>query len=407
MKANILKDEKGIALVVAILLLLVVTLIGISGVNLATFDNMIAGNKRASDQAFYVAEAGIHELIGRFRTSATYPISDNNPTSPDWKLLLLKTGGQGATKVGTIVPSPSQTVPSLQNQLDFGVVVEHITEGGIVKTVNNFPLYKVTSYGYTDDGGHKVIETELRKGPSFGPDTALYSEAVIKLSGTLYISGKDGCPNPANKPGVITTQPLTKDLEQSIKKGDIVGIPQHAIVNSPDLYNIRAIADELRGYADVVYTNVDKVTGNKINNDPNKVANWGNPTPVGDKKAMQFDSTAKPPMNIVYFDMKNTKDNLLMMQDVKGQGILIVDGDLKATGGFHWYGIIIVTGHVEFLGQGGKGKNITGGVFAGQETQIKEEVVVGGGIQIIYCNQAISRANLATPFRMSRWKEKF
>jgi Tfp pilus assembly protein PilX len=59
MKREILENEKGIALVVALLMLLVLTLIGISSMNTAIFENLLSGNGRTGVDAFYSSEAGI------------------------------------------------------------------------------------------------------------------------------------------------------------------------------------------------------------------------------------------------------------------------------------------------------------------------------------------------------------
>ena len=105
------REEKGIALILAIFFLLVLTLIGISSLNNTIYDNLIAGNKRASEQAFYTAEAGIHELMGRFREGAANKISDSDPLNPTWKLLLAKKPGEGATKIGSVSAHPN-SIPS-------------------------------------------------------------------------------------------------------------------------------------------------------------------------------------------------------------------------------------------------------------------------------------------------------
>lgn len=52
-------------MVLALLLLLVITLIGISALNTSTYDLIISGNHRASEEAFYAAEAGIQDGIRR------------------------------------------------------------------------------------------------------------------------------------------------------------------------------------------------------------------------------------------------------------------------------------------------------------------------------------------------------
>jgi Tfp pilus assembly protein PilX len=59
MKKNILETQKGVALIVALILLLVLTLIGISAISTSTFETSLSGNERVAIDAFYVAEAGV------------------------------------------------------------------------------------------------------------------------------------------------------------------------------------------------------------------------------------------------------------------------------------------------------------------------------------------------------------
>jgi hypothetical protein len=56
MKRSCFGDEKGIAMVVALIILLVLTLIGFSSINTSTFESNIAGNERLGTEAFYAAE---------------------------------------------------------------------------------------------------------------------------------------------------------------------------------------------------------------------------------------------------------------------------------------------------------------------------------------------------------------
>jgi hypothetical protein len=56
MRRSCLRDEKGIAMVVALVILLVLTLIGFSSISTSTFESNIAGNERLGTDAFYAAE---------------------------------------------------------------------------------------------------------------------------------------------------------------------------------------------------------------------------------------------------------------------------------------------------------------------------------------------------------------
>ncbi len=65
MERNILRDEKGVALIIALLMLLVLTLIGISSISTTTFETSISGNERVRADAFYAAEAGNQVAINQ------------------------------------------------------------------------------------------------------------------------------------------------------------------------------------------------------------------------------------------------------------------------------------------------------------------------------------------------------
>ena len=58
-------DEKGIAFVIALIMLLVLTLIGISSVSMTTYEANIAGNERVYNLAFYAADGGVENFRAR------------------------------------------------------------------------------------------------------------------------------------------------------------------------------------------------------------------------------------------------------------------------------------------------------------------------------------------------------
>ena len=73
-----LHSQEGAALVIAVLILLTLTVIGIYAVTTSTLDTKISGFHKQSVMSFYAADAGIE------RTLATYDFStlaDDDPTS--------------------------------------------------------------------------------------------------------------------------------------------------------------------------------------------------------------------------------------------------------------------------------------------------------------------------------------
>ena len=239
LKTKCSREEKGVVLVLAMLLLLVSTLIGISALNTSIYDIRISGNQRASVQAFYAAEAGINEFMGRFRGGAANQVSDSDPSNPAWKLLLAKDGGNGATQIGYVSGDPN-SIPSLQNQLDFGVEIEHKTdETNQVIQYGGVPVYIVKSYGFTTDGGNKVIEVELIRSPSYDPPSALYSKMPVRIHGSSSsINGDDVC-GTTNKPGITTTTATTPSITESGNPSINGSPPQVTRASTPPPTNLR------------------------------------------------------------------------------------------------------------------------------------------------------------------------
>jgi hypothetical protein len=84
-KSFILKDQYGAALVIALVMMILLTLIGLASIFSSTFEIKLSGNKRCSTDAFYAADSGVQVVIvdgTNFNTS--HPIyqpfeDDTNP----------------------------------------------------------------------------------------------------------------------------------------------------------------------------------------------------------------------------------------------------------------------------------------------------------------------------------------
>jgi hypothetical protein len=387
--------EKGIALVIGMLLLLIVTLIGISALNNSTYDLLISGNERASVQAFYVAEAGINEFMGRFRDGATDQIPDNDPSNPNWKVLLAKYPGKGAIQIGYVSGDPN-SIPSLQHQLDFGVEIEHKIDGtNQVVQYGGVPIYLLKSYGFTADGGNKVLEVELVKSPKYDPPSALYSEMPVHIQGSsIYINGNDGC-GTTNKPGIITTTTTTPPITES-GNPSINGLPPKVVLASnpsPIILPIQEMLDYLKEGAHFKYSYNENQALNGYSD------SWGTPTSSDTTVPITYTG----PMNIVYFNMNGDK-TLILAGDSHGAGILLVEGNLEINGGFTWYGIILVTGAVKYIGSGQK--NVTGGIMVGENATIGMNIGEKAGI--IYCSEVSDKLKeIVPPLKITRWRELF
>jgi len=72
------RNQQGAALVVGLMLLVVITVLAISGMNTATTELALARNDQAYEDAFQTAESGLENALaqGGFNTSASATITD-------------------------------------------------------------------------------------------------------------------------------------------------------------------------------------------------------------------------------------------------------------------------------------------------------------------------------------------
>jgi len=377
------------------LVLLVATLVGVSSLNTSTYDVRISANERASVQAFYVAEAGINEFMGRFRAGAANQISDNDPSNPAWKLLLAKDSGKGAAQIA-YASGDLNCIPSLQNQMDFGVEIRHkIDEANQVINYGGVPVYIAKSYGFTAEGGNRVLEVELMKSPDYDPPSALYSKMPVHVHGSsAYINGNDSC-GTASKPGIATTTATTPPITEwgnPLILGSPPRVTQAGPLSATNL-PLKEMIGYLKGVANFKYGYSESQTLAGYSD------SWG--TPTSDDSTVPITYTG--PMNIIYFNLQGTQ-TLKLTGDSRGAGLLLVEGSLEIHGGFTWYGVILVTGAVGYTGSGQR--IITGGIMAGENgtmgTNIDENT------SIIYCS-AVSRRlkEIIPPLKINRWREIF
>jgi len=72
MEGFVSRDERGVALVVALLLLLILTLLGVTAINNTVFETQISGNERLGSAAFYAADGGANVGINRLPDITAY-----------------------------------------------------------------------------------------------------------------------------------------------------------------------------------------------------------------------------------------------------------------------------------------------------------------------------------------------
>jgi hypothetical protein len=86
-----LKDQSGVALVLALIMIVILTLIGLASTYTSTFEMKLSGNKRGTTDAFYAADSGVQvvtanvdnfSLPGKYVDNKYDPFTDPKNPNP-------------------------------------------------------------------------------------------------------------------------------------------------------------------------------------------------------------------------------------------------------------------------------------------------------------------------------------
>jgi len=96
--AKPLKDQSGVALVLALVMIVILTLIGLASTYTSNFELKLSGNKRGTTDAFYAADSGIQVIVanvdnfslpGKYVDNKYDPFTDaNNPNPTKAKVVI-------------------------------------------------------------------------------------------------------------------------------------------------------------------------------------------------------------------------------------------------------------------------------------------------------------------------------
>jgi Tfp pilus assembly protein PilX len=134
-------NERGAALITALIILTLLTLIGIAATNTSMLETMISGTERSHVEAFYAAEAGVEHLRRNFKSLFVEKNAARIAAGvdPDWDFVL--NGSQSGVNAAT------------DTNYDGGA--RWITNGNLGSAY----LYNVTVWN-NDDGGSATNDTD-------------------------------------------------------------------------------------------------------------------------------------------------------------------------------------------------------------------------------------------------------
>ena len=411
----LLGNERGVALVLALMILLTLTGLVLAFLSVSAVEPQISRNQSDTVRARYVAEAGMEYAYNELVTNATA-----------WNTYLT-----GATcSQGAILGAASATLPGLGSaDGTFTVRIRNDCRAGDNK-MTGLPVESpadatndtnsrliVTSTGVLGDTTRTI--TMVVKKVQYRFNGALSFPGVqadVNFSGSAFtIDGRDylmsdapGSPTGTADPvyGIavndglpaLETQvesALAGNQDNSIYGKSESGTPPGSgndAINTDSTLTSTSIADfvnALKQYADITINTSPGNTHSISSVGSSCASSWSSSTCWG--------TTAKP--KVVYVngtlpDLTTQYTSLDISGTSQGTGILIVEnGNVDISGNFHWNGPIIVTGNnVGIRYAGGGAQAIYGSVVVNEmndDGTANVEGDVRGNASMLYSRQAL------------------
>jgi hypothetical protein len=364
----------GVALIIALMATVLIGALVAGAVYASTQEYRIGRYATSEPRAMTVAETGLNVAAAQLRNQS------------------LALPADGASSV-----IPIQNMPQANGDRA-DVVLTRLTD-------TTYMLTSTGTAGSTTAGAATDARTVRRTRlllrhvrPQFNFLAALTTNGPTKIGGSSELSGNDvapagwsGCPTakPA-KPAIVTNK--LSNVEVSGNKVSVTGASPaiQADLAAGDTNTYFKYGDDtdwktMAAMADfrlpdgwngkpapipLLFTATSKCTYNDAAH-----LNWGEP----------FVSALVHPC-ASYFPLIYAEGDLHLTGG-RGQGILMVNGELEVAGGFEFYGPVIVRGRVKTTGTGG---HFNGGVMAAN-VELDQNVVLGDAV-ISYSSCAIEKA---------------
>ena len=373
--------ERGMALIMAILVLLVLSVVVIMLFGSLNTDTKVAGHGVRLSQALNTAEAGVAEAVARIRQG---DVPNNNNPRMVSQIFLTSAGfvpvlGADSVGLATAQPDTSQLAYSTPTRGPKVLTVKYKTNTARtliyrydpavappVQTTTGIPIFEITSTGQVGDDYRKIVTEVFQRPIQTNVYGALAADQSIKFSGNSCVCGY----NHSAATPVGTREPACAG--HHLGTYDVVGG-----------WSTQSITRQGSSYQDGVPDDyVEHQTGfyqgpwQAIGMTQSEFFGW-----VG----APYNAEPGDPQGIYYLD-KNAvnQDNSggFAYHGGDGEGLLYVDGNLTINGNFNFKGLIYVEGDLAINGT----TWILGAIIVKGTAEIK---IANGSCTILYSRDAI------------------
>lgn len=345
-----MRNEKGFAMITALLILALLTLIGVMGARTSRTELQIATNHQIHSMCFYGAESGLPVGV----------IWANVNINPDFD-------------VDEVIPQQGGT---LGNNVSYTADIEYMAG---VDPLSGMPDIGITGRGTHTRGGLVVVYGTFTFLPAFQmPAAPVWIDDYLKISGSVEINVDDN-----TVPEIIHDDTM----------------PEIIITGAADCPNGGCQSGFALDYTDSVFM-PDVVKSNLL-----KIADYVGDTFPTDLVA---NSSQDDPVVVVITGFENTY--IVNHSDIppssEGWGVLYVDGDFKINSSIVWNGLIISTGKTL---AGGGTVVVNGAIITGRPTDGTDESIqvdMTGNLTVNYRPDILQDGyDKLSGYRMTTWKQ--
>ncbi len=359
------KNERGIVLILSLLMLTILSILALSFLTLALHEHNIANNYTAHTQAFYVAEAGLETAKQQLKTTSDWTTLDG--------LTIDCSAPQKQCQYTFSIPNAELAIVTVASEYRRA---KNSQQAGFSKTGLPAPPGGIVSMGL--------------------PGTVAFSGNAFTIDGNNWVPPSGGtpayednmaCPGSVTVPkfGIAVKDAATQQLifdgltgpQQDNVTGDDPGAPftptSIGIDNSISSAELLALADTLIGIASETYA------------------------PGTSLSSVTLGTAADP--KIVVIDATGFGGSpAFTLNASEGAGVLIVkNGALRLAGATKWTGLVILVGENASIDMAGGGdKAIYGSVLIAETVNSTTTIAAGNGnLKVRYSCDGLALANLA------------
>jgi hypothetical protein len=381
-RVSVLRDERGMALAVAIFALVVVGALVAGAFFAGTQEQRVGENQRRVMTSFGIAEAGAQE-----RMLVWDPTTQNR----------IKQYPESSVDIPTqAAPGGTGSYGGTWYRMGPNVFLIDIT-GQDGRTASG-----ATAAG---SGARQRVGMIARIAPiEFGIKASLTTQGGVSVGGNAEIDGADQNPWPSCDPPGPAQAGVRKNggVVDSSGSGTVYGNPP--VVNDPSVTSGTFTTFGGSTYAQLAARANITIGGGNINTDPTFLNgqcdrtnpyNWGdphNPTSACGN----------------YFPIIHVTGNMFV-NNTQGQGILLVDGDLTVNGSWDFYGIVIIQGDLKTAGGGTADAHFWGGVMAKNADLSTQNLNGHATLNFSSCSilAALQAQSPISPMRQRGWAQLY